>query len=359
MNTKKVTITDVAKEASLSIATVSRVINNSDRVDMISRQKVLNAIEKVGYVVVAKRTERNLCALIVPSMENPFFSSVVEGVLKRANEEKQVMVVFSSNGSVEQEEQCLMEAAALKIQALLFCPLSDSSSDLLATLFPPMLPKVIIYRHTYAQGASHIYYNNVQGGYLATKYLLRGGHRNIAFFASFWQAPYPSVQTVLSWISHAKRGSFSSVDRLQGYAKALGEFDIPLDPSLVCTTGYHVADGYGQAKQFISTLRDFDAILCCNDSVACGVLDALRKQNIQVPEQVSVIGYDDSFLSEIARPELTSIHQDPLILGSRAFDQVLSLLGGKKPEEVVLEPSLTIRSSSQMRKEKEKGIPAI
>ena len=189
----------------------------------------------------------------------------------------------------------------------------------------------------------------MEGGYIAAKYLLRGNHRHIAFFASFWQQPKESIADLIAYLDHPNRGSYSSLDRLEGYRRALAEFSLPLDQSLICMTGYDFPSGYATARDFLSRLRDFDAVICCNDAVAAGVLQALDEQHIAVPQQVSILGYDDSFLSEIARPSLSSIHQDPQKLGKRAFEQLQLILGGKKCDDIILQPSLKIRSSSRMR----------
>lgn len=349
MNTKKVTITDVAKEAGLSIATVSRVMNNAPHVDVASEKAVRQAMQKLGYVIGMKKLKKALWALIIPSLNNLFFSSVAEGVLQEANKFGIDMVVYSANGSAAQEALCLARASAMGVSALLFCPLGDASSSLLPTLFPTDFPLLIVYRRDYLKGASHIYYNNVEGGYLAAKYLLRNNHRHIAFFASFWESPTKTAGELIAYLDHPSRGSYSSLDRLQGYRLALSEFSLPLDPSLICMTGYDFASGYAKARDFLSTLRDFDAILCCNDAVALGVLQALTEQHISVPGQVSILGYDDSYLAEIARPSLSSIHQDPAILGKQAVLQMQKLVSTKQCDDAILQPILKIRNSTRMR----------
>ncbi len=179
----------------------------------------------------------------------------------------------------------------------MFCPLSEASSSLLPALFSISTPPiVIIYRHDYCDYASHIYYDNELGGYLATKYLLKAGHRQIAFFASFWSE---EPADLLNFHDRRLMGSYSSLDRLKGYQKALNEYDVKIHRELLSSTGYTYESGYAMTKQFLSSLCDFSAIICCNDSVAAGALQALSEQNIDVPRQVSVIGYDASFLSDI------------------------------------------------------------
>ena len=299
------------------------------------------------YVPSVRKKSKEVFALIVPSLENPFFSNVAEGVMGMANKFQKTVVVYSCEGKSKQEQLCLQNAASLGLSGLLFCPSSDENKLLISALFPKSLPKVIIYRRNYVSEASHVYYNNERGGYLSTKYLLKGGHRQIAFFASFWENPANDSETLISLMESSKRGSYSSLDRLVGYKRALEEYGLAIDPNLICTTGYGFEDGYQKAKEYISKLYDFSAIICSNDSVAAGTMKALREQNIGVPEQVSVIGYDNSYLTKVTSPDLTSIAQEPKVLGQNAFLEMQHLLKGKKRTELVLDPSLVIRGSSR------------
>ncbi len=343
MKRKEITITDVAIEAGVSIATVSRVINHSQRVEPSAAKRVREAMHNLNYVPKKPKNPNALIAFLIPSFENPFFASIAEGVMQQANKNDQRMVVLSSEGNAAQEAHNLRSVAKMGVNALIFCPLSDTSAELLPSLFPHSLPIVILYRHDYYNLASHIYYDNIQGGYLATKYLLKSGHRNIAFFASFWGE---TPTNLLEKQDERLMGSYSSLDRLEGYKNALSEFDIEVKAELLCSTGYNYESGYAKAKLFLSSLCDFTAIICCNDAVAAGVLQAIEEQNIDVPRQVSIIGYDDSFLTEITRPALSSMHQDPLLLGKRAFTHMQELLSGKEKGDIVLQPSLKIKSST-------------
>lgn len=349
---KNVTIQDVALEAGVSTATVSRALNMPEVVDASSQQKVHDAVKKLQYKVKqplrASLTKR--IALILPSASNAFFSQMLEGVLTASSKQGYQVLVYSCHGDPAKELDLLHTASQADIDALVFCPLTDASAKTVTELFAPDFPLVILYRRDFlATGAPHLYYDNVQGGYLATKLLLKQGHRNIAFFIGFWQDPATTKKEILSFLDDPRRGSYSSLDRLYGYVKALSEFGLELDPSLITTTRYDFASGYEKAKLFLSTLRDFDSVICGNDSVAAGVLQALREQNIQVPEQVSLVGYDDSTLASITRPELTSVHQDPEDLGEKSVTMLSSLFAGERVEDKVLDTFLTIRNSTAMR----------
>lgn len=349
---KSVTITDVALEAGVSIATVSRALNNPEVVDITSRKKVRDAVRKLNYAVKQpfRTSLSKQVALILPSASNTFFSQMLEGVLAASDRMDFQVLVYSCHGDPAREVACLNSARQANVDALLFCPLSDGSANMVTDLFSPDFPLLILYRRNYlSPGIPHLYYDNVQGGYLATKLLLKQGHRNIAFFIGFWQDPATTKEDILSLLDNPTRGSYSSLDRLSGYVQALSEFGLELDPSLITTTRYDFASGYEMTKLFLSTLRDFDSVICGNDTVAAGVLQALSEQNILVPEQVSVVGYDDSTLASITRPKLTSVHQDPENLGEQAVSMLSSLFSQERVEDKVLETYLTIRNSTAMR----------
>lgn len=350
---KSVTLKDVALEAGLSIATVSRALNYPEVVDATSQKKVNDAVMSLGYRIkqpggnsLVKRV-----ALVIPSASNAFFSQMLEGVLLASYAKGYQVLVYSCHGDPAQEIACLHSCHQANVDTLLFCPLSDGSAKTVTELFPSDFPLIILYRRQFLPEVPHIYYNNVQGGYLATKLLLKQGRRNIAFFIGLWQEPAQSKAELLSLLNDSRRGSYSSLDRLSGYVKALSEFGLELDPTLVATTRYDFVSGYEKTKLFFSTLRDFDSVICGNDTVAAGVLQALTEQQIQVPQRVSVVGYDDSTLASITRPELTSVHQDPQALGEQAIEMLASLFAGERVEDRVLDTFLVIRNSTAMRQD--------
>lgn len=351
---KRVTIKDVAKAAGVSITTVSRVINDNPKVEKELASRVRKAIEELKYVPnIHARSIKSMhgrtIGFVTPSAFDNFFSNVLEGVLSAADVLSLNVIVFSCHGNASREIECLKSAVSSGISGLLYCPSSQAAAQKLFDFFPKNFPIIIVYRRDMVNGIPHIYHNNIKGGYLATKYLLRQGHNEIAFFAGFWQAPFDSPDELISLLEDPSRGIYSSIDRLDGHIRALEENGISFDKSLLYTTGYDFKSGYKRAKEFLSTMRDFDSVICGNDSVAAGVLQALREQNISVPEQVSIIGYDDSVLATIARPQLTSIRQEPYKLGYGSVEMLSDIMNGKKVENHVVDVQLIIRNSTSMK----------
>ncbi|MPM85447.1 Catabolite control protein A [bioreactor metagenome] len=287
--------------------------------------------------------------LIVPSYYDDFFSKILEGVLKAAESFGLRVIVFSCHGDAALEGDCLKSAAASGICGLLYCPSAEISAEKLCSIFPKDFPTVIVYRRDMVKGIPHIYHDNINGGYLATKYLLRQGHQNTAFFASFWQKPCDDIDGLLALMNTSKCGAYSSLDRLAGHIKALEENGIPFDKSLLFSIGYGFDNGYKGAKDFLSKMRDFDAVICGNDSVAAGVMQALREQNISVPEQVSLVGYDDSIFATIARPQLTSVRQEPYRLGFESAEMLTGLMQGQTVKDRIIDMQLVVRDSTSVK----------
>lgn len=355
---KNVTIIDVAEAAGVSISTVSRVMNGNDKVDEALAKRVRAVAATLRYIPNAaarsiRGKQEKTLGIILPSCADNFFSKLLEGILIKADELGMRTSIFSchGHGDPEQELERVRTAAAAGLSGLLYCPSAAVPAQAITDLLPREFPMVIVYRRNMVPGVPHIYHDNFQGGYLATKYLLRLGRRKIAFFASFWRLPVTDGPSMLALADHPSRGAYSSLDRLDGHRKALEEAGIPFDPDMIQVTEFGYENGCAAAKEFLSSMKEFDAVVCANDTLASGILQALREQNISVPEQVSIVGYDDSVMATIARPMLTSVRQEPEILGRGAVEMMEALLEGEKVEDRVVDVQLVVRNSTSVQLE--------
>ncbi len=354
---KNVTIHDVAQAAGVSISTVSRVMNGHDKVDAEMTSRVQAAAAQLHYIPnpsarsIRGKREKTL-GIILPNCADNFFSKLLEGILTKADELGFRTTIFSchGHGDPEQELDRVRTAVSSGLSGLLYCPSAAVPAQAITDLLPRDFPMIIVYRRNMVPGVPHIYHDNFQGGYLATKYLLRLGRRKIAFFASFWRPPAKDGHSLLATMTnHPSRGAYSSLDRLDGHRKALEEAGIPFDPDMIQVTEFGYENGYAAAKEILSSMKEFDAVVCANDTLASGILQALREQNISVPEEVSLVGYDDSVMATIARPMLTSVRQEPELLGQGAVDMMEALLEGKKVEDRVVDVQLVVRNSTSAR----------
>ena len=147
------------------------------------------------------------------------------------------------------------------------------------------------------------------------------------------------------------RGAYTTLERMAGYRRALAEEEIPLDKELISITSFDYKSGYRAMNSFLSTLTPFDALICGNDLVAAGAMEALQEQNISVPERISIIGYDNSEVAQIAHPKLTSVSQCAYDIGCQAVDMLLRAIGRETVTDSCLPTALIIRASTAMKDE--------
>lgn len=351
---QKITIGDVAKQAGVSVSTVSRVINGNETVDDKLRERVMQIVEQLGYVPNAsarsiRAGSSDLISIIIPTAEIAIFAEVLQGVMDTAMREGYRVNVYSSGGEEARDLRCIESVAASGACGLVYCPITCVGPGHLDKVRRRGIPVVIALRRNVLPGVPHVYMDDESGGYRATKYLLQQGRRRIAFFAGFWSPPRDGVDEVVKMMDSSVRGAYTTLERMTGYRRALKEYGIELDRDLITLTGFDYKSGYRAMKLFLSTLTNFDGILCGNDLVASGAMEAMKEQNISIPERVSVIGYDDSELARIAHPKLTSVRQCPYDIGCCAVETLLQTIRGKEAADHCLPAELCIRASTAVK----------
>ncbi|MCX8521997.1 MAG: substrate-binding domain-containing protein, partial [Rhodoferax sp.] len=187
-------------------------------------------------------------------------------------------------------------------------------------------PIVVTGRNLSAPGLVALNYDNVEGACMATQKLIDMGHRQIAFIGGDPE--------------HA-----DAVDRLQGYRLALKNADIPFDASLVTEGGFYEGGGMQAALELLAARKRFTAIFAANDQMALGAALGLSRHSLRVPEDISLVGYDDLTSSMYANPPLTSVHQSAYDLGQIAADVLLQMLCGQVPKVQLPPPRLVMRES--------------
>jgi len=326
------TIVDVARKAGVSTATVSRVLHNSRLVKEDTRARVLRAMEELNYSpniiaqgLVTRRTRA--IGLVITSIADPFFADVVRGVEETALDHGYSLFLVCSSNDPQREIAAVSALRSRRVDAILVASSRVGSLyyDLLESIRVPLV--LINNQHTGAYGLS-VATDDRLGGYLATSHLLGHGHRRIAYI----QGP---------------PGHWASALRQAGYSAALTEADLPVLGDLI-VPGDGRADGGVEA---VSLLLDRGirptAIFCYNDMTAIGAMRALRTRGIGIPEDISVVGYDDVLLASYVEPPLTTIAQQRYELGRRAMELALQRLAGGEgtAHAILLEPYLVERSS--------------
>lgn len=302
------TIYEVSKLAGVSTATVSRVLNNHEIVSEKTKNSVLDAIEQLDYCpnasaqsLASQRT--NSVGILVPEFHGPFYGCLMGSIEKTLRAENKYAFVASGQGSEAIEKKSIEFLISRNCDALVLY-VEVLSDEYLIELSKKNIPFVLINR--YIKEISHhcIYLDNEHGGYLMAKFLLDQGHRNFAYISG------PLLKQ-------------DSKERYLGFQRALVEFDLTLDQSLFYQGSYHQDCGSQAMKMFINTKIPFTAVVCANDQMAIGAMSVAHDRGINIPAEVSFIGFDNSILGQYSYPKLTSIDNQVDHIGEIAAKWVL------------------------------------
>jgi LacI family transcriptional regulator len=329
---RRASVSDVARRAQVSVGTVSNVLNRPDRVSPATRERVLAAIDDLSFVPNGSARQLRAGTIttvgaIVLDIANPFFTDVARGIEDRLARDDYTLMVASSEEDPERESRYLRLFEEHGVRGVMVVPATDRVDHLLA-LRERGVGVVLLDRPAPTPDLSSVAVDDVRGGELAAQHLLDQGHTRVAFL----NGPHSIRQCA---------------DRLRGVEHALAAAGLdPAEHLTEITLPSLNADG-GEAATRALLARDDrpTALFCVNDLAALGALRTLRREGVDVPGEVAVVGYDDvAFAAELATP-LTSVRQPTHLLGERAAD--LLLRGREAPaEQVVFQPELVVRASS-------------
>lgn len=331
---KNVTINDIAREAGVSKATVSRVLNNPEKVAEDTRRRVLAIIQRKNYrpnpLARGLNTRRTgVIGVLVSDITNPFYAVMVRSIEEVCRAHQYHIFLCNTGGRVEEEELYLRSLLEKRVDGIILgatqvdSPIVDILKDVdIPIIFVSRLPKE---RERY----DYVMVDNVLGGYMATKYLISLGHTKIAYFAGRWTTS-------------------SNLDRFEGYKKALEEAGIEVQEEYVYQGDFTMDGGYREGIRMLSTaLNRPTAVFCANDAMAIGLLEACHEQGVRVPEELSIIGFDDIPLSSFRFIQLTTISQSIAEVGALSgkilLDKILHPERRNIPQQIVFPPKLVAR----------------
>ena len=328
------TIRDVAQLAGVSTATVSHVLNNTRAVSEITRERVVAAMEELGYqpnaVARSLRVNETLTiGLILPDVELPFFAWVAKCIEKVASDLGYNIILCNSGWSLNRELQYLENLQTRRVDGLI-CISVGLTNEHVAPLLKRHMP-VVWFEEARIEGISDaVLIDNVKGAYEATMHLIMQGHRRIGCILGYGQA------TVTS-------------DRLSGYQQALREAGLPFDHALLCTGDYEAPSGLRGARQLLDLAEPPSAIFAFNDMMALGALQVAHELHLRVPDQLALIGFDGIPLTEFMSPSLSTVRQPIPEMSRIAIDLLLDRIHDRAPNEsrtVRIEPTLVPRAST-------------
>jgi DNA-binding LacI/PurR family transcriptional regulator len=328
------TIYDVARLAGVSTATVSRALNGTGQIAASTRAAIEAAVEELGYrpntiarSLVTKSTQT--IALLLPDITNPFYAALVSGIQQTALAHGWTMLLCTTESDPEREEHYLRVLRAKQVDGALVDGLV-LPSDRIAQIVEDGLPIVCLDRDIDSRSIPLVQVDNRLGGRLATEHLVGLGHTRIAHVTGAGELG----------ISDA---------RLAGYRDALADARIPVDFDLVEEGRFTDEGGHDAARKLLEREPELTAIFAANDLSALGVMNAVAETGRRVPDDVSVVGFDDLHLSAYTAPPLTTVRQPAVEIATLATEILIGLTKGRQTEEMrhLLEPELVVRGSTR------------
>ncbi len=331
---RKLTIADISRIAGVSKATVSRVLNNSEKVNEVTRQNILKIIEENNYqpsnlarALTKKRS--HIIGVVIEDLANPFFTEIARGIESELHKNGYIMFLTSSNWDRDKEQDIVNKLYRHQIDGLLITPI-ETETPVFKMLKKSSLPVVLMNYRRSDPDQSIVSSDNIKGAEIGAKLLFDNQYREIICLKGF------EHQT--------------ANDRVEGFYKE-AERHREENRIIKLFTGINTReDGYNFAKDhadYFRTIIHSCGIFALNDFVAFGLIDGLLDASVSVPDKVAVLGYDDISFSERYRIPLSTIHQPKFRLGKMAAEELLEKINNrnKKASNIIIDPELVIRES--------------
>jgi LacI family transcriptional regulator len=331
-----VTIKDIAKAAGVSITTVSRALNGYSDVNEETRRKIFQIAEAMGYSpnmaarsLIVKRTKTLgllISGITRTSVKDSIAFEILCGTNDRAGELNYDLVLFNTDTQKQKMKSYKSLCLERGVDGVIIMGIR-LDDPYLEEVVNSNIPCVLIDIPLTGEGVSSVNSDSVNGARIAVDYLIKCGHRHIGMINGHAQA-------------------FVSKGRLEGYRKALDEHGIPFREQYVEDGGFTESGGAEAAVRLLSRNPDITALFCASDLMAIGAIQAIRNMGKSVPEDISVVGYDNIGMSEYLTPPLTTVKQDHYRMGYQATQMLIDMLEGRNVHpQVIIPAELVMRGS--------------
>ena len=330
-----VRLKDIAAQAGVSVMTVSKVMRDAPDISAATKLRVRALAEQMGYTPDSvaqglRNKTTKLFGLVISAVTNPVFARVVMAIEEQAYQLGYDVILTQSLNQPEREQTVIRRLLSRRVDGLFITPVYrlDQTAPIYDELTKRGTPTVLLgHCADFCSTFVNVETDDITASFAATQHLLELGHKRIAYFAGPNAAP-------------------SSLERLEGYRRALREAGIEIDDKLIFNAGGTIEEGEKAALQLLNESPGATAIQAVNDLVAIGAANILLGQGLKIPDDLSLVGFGNVLVSEHFRVPLTTIRQPKLRLGAAAMDSMLKLMGGTRPPTKRLTGDLVIRQSS-------------
>lgn len=312
---KRSTLNDIAEKTGVSITTISRVLNGKTkefRISAKTEQIVKNAVAELDYKpnIIAQNLRNNnsrIIGLLVPNIENPFFASIAGVIIREAAKYSYPVMVLDTQENPVNQKLAIDTLLSRNVDGIMVVPCDDNGDEL--QIINNEKPLVLIDRYFPESDIPYVSTDNYQGAYLATNKLIEAGHTHIL-----------CLQGVLSSITTTKRK--------EGYIQALRDAGIESN-AMIRGNNFSIENGYVETQLALSSGNEFTAIFAMSSTNLLGALGALKDRNISVPEQVSLVSFDDNIFLNYMQPSISCISQPIESIGTAAVKMLLNIIESK------------------------------
>ena len=324
---------EVAEQAGVSVTTVSHVINNSRPVNPETRNRVEQAMQVLGYQpnVLARSLRQgksHTIGVILPDNAKPYFAEVVRGIEDTSFSQGYSVMLCNSDNDLEKEHLYTNVLIEKQVDGIIFVA-AGLSEENINNLQKRGVPSVLVDRQVPGVEIDSVFADNQAGGFLAVNHLVDLGHTAIACITG-------------------PRGVRSSSERIAGYRQALEAAGIHPDPGWVVEGDFQVQSGYAGAERLFKSDNTPSAIFACNDLMAIGAYRYAHEKQLRIPQDISIIGFDDIRLAEFTNPPLTTIRQSKAKMGAQAAELLLGRIanGNQSFRQEIIPVQLVVRAST-------------
>ncbi|MBF9018000.1 MULTISPECIES: LacI family DNA-binding transcriptional regulator [unclassified Oceanispirochaeta] len=323
-----VKISDVAKKAGVSTATVSRIINNLSGFSDATKIKVQKAIDELGYKpnAVARGLASSKTATIgvlLPILSSRYSSQLIHGIETEAHKKGYSVIICNTDRNGERTLEYLRILSEKRVEGIIFASewITEEYGRYMKDL---TIPVVLVSTFSQSFNFPFVRVDDKQASYSATKYLLDKGHRNIGF------------------ISGTPDDRIAGIPRIEGYKEALADFGIDFREEYISYGDFHFKSGIAGMSELWNRKLDMTAVFASSDEMALGALTFLHEKGVNIPGEISVMGYDDTLDAVMAVPALSTLHQPVEEMGSKAVNVLLSK---NHSDSIIMRHSITERKS--------------
>jgi LacI family transcriptional regulator len=334
-----VTISDIAKKAKVSPATVSRVLNDSGYVKEDTKKRILTAIKEMNYTPSAiarslSKSENNTIGIIVPDITNTYFGEIIKGVSEIAEKKNLNIILFNTDNYLEKEIRAINLLKEQRIKGIIMTPgfgeekFNETYIKTINTLNVPIILVSADIKFTKLNG---VFVDNIKGGFDATNLLIKEGHTKIGIMTGLWS-------------------SEPVIDMLEGYKKALAENNIEFDEKYIYHGDFKLDKAYELTKRLLKEENHPTALFVCSNMMTMGVIKALKEENKDIPKDLAIVGFNKIDFLDIVGINITYIEDCPLELGRASMEMLCDIISDNEKNELkrlIIAPQMIIQGSEK------------